>query len=156
MTAKYVSGLLSASVLTMAAASAAGGESAAVPDVAPAPFVQRWGLHSAGGPIDYDAETNRLLTSHGATAVLWDAGTGLALDAMDVGGSSVLAVAFSGDGRRVLTGSRGGPLRVWDVPTGERIAEFDPPPSEVYAAALSPDGRRVAAGCYDYTVWVGC
>jgi hypothetical protein len=85
------------------------------------------GVDAAGGPVDYHAGTNRLLTSHGATAVLWDAATGLALDTMDIGGGA-LAVAFSGDGRRVLTASGGSPLRVWDVPTGEKIAEFDPPP----------------------------
>lgn len=122
---------------------------------APVPFVQRWGGDAAGGPVDYHAGTNRLLTSHGATAVLWDAATGLALDALDGGGGARLAVAFSGDGRRALTASSSGPLRVWNVPTGEKIAEFAPPPSDVMAAAFSPDGRRVAAGCYDHTVWVG-
>ncbi|MFW5692716.1 MAG: WD40 repeat domain-containing protein, partial [Thermoguttaceae bacterium] len=152
MPAKGFFGVLSACVL--AAASAIAAESAEPADDAPAPFVQRWGLDAAGGPVDYHAGTNRLLTSHGATAVLWDTATGLALDAMDIGGRA-LAVAFSDDGRRVLTDSGDGPLRVWDVPTGEKIAQFDPPPSDVMAAAFSPDGRRVAAGCYDHTVWVG-
>jgi WD40 repeat protein len=121
---------------------------------APAPFVQRWGGDAAGGPFDYHAGTNRLLTSHGATAVLWDGATGLALEAMDIGGGP-LAVAFSADGRRVLTASGNGRLRVWEVQTGKTVAEFDPPPAEVMAAAFSSDGRRVAAGCYDHTVWVG-
>lgn len=154
MTARCFSNFLSATVLAMAAASATAADTAEPAADAPAPFVQRWGLDADIGPVDYHAETNRLLTSHGATAVLWDAATGLGLNAIDAGGR-VLAVAFSDDGRRVLTASGDGPLRVWDVPTGERIAEFDPPPSDVMAAALSPDGRRVAAGCYDYTVWVG-
>lgn len=120
----------------------------------PAPFVQRWGLDSVAGPVDYHVGTNRLLTAHGGTAVLWDAATGLALEALDIG-SGALAVAFSDDGRRALTASGDGPLRVWDVQTGEKIAEFHPPPSDALAAAISPDGRRVAAGCYDHTVWVG-
>lgn len=120
----------------------------------PALFVQRWDLDSVAGPLDYHVGTNRLLTAHGGTAVLWDAATGLALEAMDIGGGA-LAVAFSGDGRRVLTASGGGPLRVWDVQTGEKIAEFENSASEAMSAAISPDGRRVAAGCYDHTVWVG-
>jgi WD40 repeat protein len=140
---------------------------------APVIFVQRWGLDTAAGsfdyhprrsyshwgfrslPFDYHAGTHRLLTVHGATAVLWDAANGLALDAMDIVGGGPLAVAFSGDGRRVLTASGSSLLRVWDVQTGEKIAEFVPPSEGMMAAAFSPDGRRVAAGCDDHTVWIG-
>jgi len=120
-----------------------------------APFVQRWGLDSASRSGDYHAETNRLLTAHGGTAVLWDVATGLALEAFDGGAAATVTVAFDGGGRRVLTASGDGPLRVWDVQIGRRIAEFEPPPSTVHAAAISPDGRRIAAGCYDHTVLIG-
>jgi WD40 repeat protein len=129
-------------------------EASEVASDASAPFVQRWGLDSASGSMDYHAGTNRLLTAHRRWAVLWDVATGMALEEFPIGGGAV-AVAFDGDGRQVLTASGDGPLRVWDVQTGERIAEFETPPSPVHAAAISPDGRYVAAGCYDHAVLVG-
>lgn len=126
----------------------------ATANAAPTPFVQRWGLDSASGAMDYHAGTNRLLTAHGEWAVLWEVATGRAVEAFPIGGGAV-AVAFDAAGRHVLTASGDGPLRVWDLATGQRIAEFAAPPSTVQAAAISPDGRRVAAGCYDHTVLVG-
>jgi WD40 repeat protein/predicted Ser/Thr protein kinase len=60
--------------------------------------------------------------------------------------SEVLAVAFSPDGKTVLTGSRDGIARFWDVATGKlrdiRLVHTDP----VCAVAFSPNGKLCLTG----------
>lgn len=145
--------LLAAAVLAACNSDCSSAEPPDAADDSPIPFVQRWGLHPAPSPMDYHPGTRRLLAAQGGTAVLWDAATGLALDAMEIGGNGSV-VAFSADGRRVLTASGDGPLRVWDVETCQVVADFESPPSQVQSAAISPDGRYVAAGCYDHTALI--
>jgi WD40 repeat protein len=52
-------------------------------------------------------------------------------------------VAFSPDGRLVLTGSDDGVARLWDVSTQTEIRPFTGPGGRLTAAALSADGRDV-------------
>src|SRR5205807_2526088 len=54
----------------------------------------------------------------------------------------VNAVAFSPDGRTLLTGSDGCVARLWDAVTGAQLATL-PHESPVTAAAFAPDGRTL-------------
>ena len=71
-------------------------------------------------------------------------------------------VAFSPDGRRLLTGNglsqayQGHPgwANVWDVATGRRLARLDGHANGIYSVAWSPDGHRFATGSSDSTVRV--
>src|SRR4051812_19185700 len=58
----------------------------------------------------------------------------------------VYAVAFSPDGRTVLSGSFDTTLKLWDVATGRHLRTFSGHTSEVNAVAFSPDGRTVLSG----------
>src|SRR6266511_5927444 len=54
-----------------------------------------------------------------------------------------LSVAFSPDGRTVLSGSYDNTLKLWDVATGTEIRTFAGHSSSVHSVAFSPDGRTV-------------
>jgi WD40 repeat protein/serine/threonine protein kinase len=64
-------------------------------------------------------------------------------------------VAFSPDGRRVVTASRDHTARVWDVSTGEAVTPPLRHADIVFRAAFSPDSRLVVTASHDQTarVW---
>ncbi|HKI31749.1 MAG TPA: protein kinase [Gemmataceae bacterium] len=66
-------------------------------------------------------------------------------------GAYVEAVAFSPDGRTVLTGSFDNTARLWDAATGQLRGEPLRHEGFVYAVAFSPDGRTVLTCSWDKT-----
>ncbi|MDZ4790084.1 MAG: TIR domain-containing protein, partial [Hyphomicrobiales bacterium] len=65
---------------------------------------------------------------------------------------NVLDVAFSPDGRTLLSGSTDNTLKLWDAGTGREIRSFAGHTRGVYAVAVSPDGRTLLSGSVDNTL----
>jgi WD40 repeat protein len=63
----------------------------------------------------------------------------------------VIAVAFSPDGKTVLTGSVDGKARLWDAETGQPLSPPMAHQDSVHAVAFSPDGKTVLTGSWDNT-----
>jgi WD40 repeat protein len=64
------------------------------------------------------------------------------------------AVAFSPDGKFVLTGSWDSTIRLSDVQTGEEVRQFTGHNSGVNSVAFSPDGKYVAAATHRAGAWL--
>jgi WD40 repeat protein len=79
------------------------------------------------------------------TARLWDASTGELCATLPHPGF-VMTLAFSSDGRSLVTASFGDDrLRIWDVPTMRLRKEIQGPGPAIRFLTVSPDGARVAA-----------
>jgi RNA polymerase sigma factor (sigma-70 family) len=85
---------------------------------------------------------------------VWDAGTGRL--AFDLKGHTepVSSVAFSRDGKRVVSGSRDRAVKVWDADTGQEICTLKGHTFAVSSVAFSGDGKRIVSGSMDGTVRV--
>jgi WD40 repeat protein len=67
--------------------------------------------------------------------------------------SVVFAVAFSPNGRRIVSGSFDNTMQIWDAESGEAIGEpLQGHSSFVCSVAYSHDGRRIVSGSFDSTV----
>lgn len=67
---------------------------------------------------------------------------------------AVTSIAFSPDGRRIVSGGRDGTLRVWDTATGQETFALSAHADAVTCVAFSHDGHRVASAGGDGTVCV--
>jgi WD40 repeat protein len=81
---------------------------------------------------------------------VWDAQTGKVLLTLKGHNSTVAAVAFSPDGRRLATTSDDLVAKIWDAETGAEL--FALPGGG--GLAFSPDGNRLAIGASDGNVTV--
>jgi hypothetical protein len=66
-------------------------------------------------------------------------------------GETPRIVAFSPDGKKIVTAGLDGTARLWSAETGAPIGEPMRHENGVGAVAFSPDGRRVLTGSYDET-----
>jgi WD40 repeat protein len=95
--------------------------------------------------------------SHDHTARLWDVESGKEIHRLDHK-EAVWAVAFSPDGKRVLTGCGGiqrgaefqpgsdNSMRLWEAGTGKLLGVFEGHRADVWCVAFSPDGKRALSG----------
>ncbi len=99
--------------------------------------------------------------SDDGTAGLWDA-AGSVLAALPGGGGPVLALAATGDGRLlatgtgdIVTGTTPHAVRVWDTATGRLLHDLEGHVGTITSLAFSPDGRRLVSGGADGTarIW---
>ncbi|MBU6276778.1 MAG: serine/threonine protein kinase [Planctomycetes bacterium] len=63
---------------------------------------------------------------------------------LDAHRSGLAAIAFSADGRKLVTGAADGAARIWDVASGAALADLPATTARVGDAVFSPDGAVVA------------
>src|SRR6516164_1368944 len=67
----------------------------------------------------------------------------------------VRSVAFSPDGKHVVSGSLDKTIRIWDVETRQMVSgPFEGHTESVHSVAFSPDGKHVVSGsCETIRIW---
>ena len=95
-----------------------------------------------GGGEDFTGEP------HVAELILWDISTRRQIRKFDGHTSKIHAVAFSIDGRHILSGSEDKTLKVWNVATGREVHTFHADYAFL-ALALSPDESQVVSANHD-------
>ncbi len=81
--------------------------------------------------------------------ILWDLETRQEIRRFEGHTGWVNGVAFSPDGKAILSGSDDQTLILWDVSTGEIVRRFEGHTGGVKSIALSPDGRTAISGAAD-------
>ena len=64
----------------------------------------------------------------------------------------VTDIAFSPDGKKILSGSEDNTVRLWDTETGQLLYTLEGHTSSVTAIAFSSDGKKILSGSHDYTL----
>jgi eukaryotic-like serine/threonine-protein kinase len=107
-----------------------------------------------------DGDSARVIDARTGAVQLVLKGRPQVANAIIVGTIGVLAVAYSPDGSRIVTGGTtgrvgAGEASVWDARTGAELLELKGHAGIVVSAAFSPDGTRIITGSEDGTakVW---
>lgn len=85
----------------------------------------------------------------GKTCELWDRDSGRRVRMLAGHSEDVQAVAFSGDGRRLVSGDDDGTVRIWSVPDGIELTRLDVFTGSVDDLAVTPDLHTIAAIGFD-------
>lgn len=88
------------------------------------------------------------------TITIWDVANAKALSTMRVSTIGITSVAYSPDGKHLISGDWSGLGIIWDAGTGDKMAIL-PQQSPVTAVSYSPDGKLVATGSHNgiITLW---
>ena len=86
---------------------------------------------------------------------LWNTEDGKLVSTLQGHKGSVNTVAFSPDGKYLVSGSQDGTLKIWNVQSGKCIDSWQGHDGAVYSVYFSPDGGFVVSGSEDsdVTVW---
>jgi WD40 repeat protein/serine/threonine protein kinase len=99
----------------------------------------------AEGLLAFSSDGSQLVSAGRESIKVWRVGALPERQVLAGHGDSIPCVAFSPDGRWLVSGSKDSTARLWDTTNG-RLARTWPLKGQVQSVAFSPDGRLVATG----------
>lgn len=85
---------------------------------------------------------------------IWDVATKRVLRTLSGHSAKVLTVAFSRDGKSLVSGARDNMVFIWDLAGNQPARQLAGHSGQVYSVAFSSDGKRVASAGFDQKVIV--
>jgi WD40 repeat protein len=106
------------------------------------------------GPVAFSPDSRVLATGCDDWSICcWDVAERRGRQVLSGHGAAPYTIAFSPDGRRIVSAAQGGVL-AWDVETGERQLQLKHGGYLTSCALFSPDGRWILTGGWDGTLRV--
>jgi WD40 repeat protein len=84
----------------------------------------------------------------------WDVASGKETKSLAAHSNSVLGLAFTPDGKQLVTGGADEKIRLWNLGDYKYVKTFSGHTDAVYGVAVSPSGKSIASASYDDTVRV--
>ena len=89
----------------------------------------------------FSPDGNILASAYGGKARLWDVASGELINELSGHTDLIYALAFSQDGRSLLSASNDNTIRIWDVNGKRSLKVFSGPSDGTSKLCFSPDGR---------------
>ena len=109
-------------------------------------------LHPSTAPVQLAYSGDMIAASSDKVIRLWHAPTKTLKGTLVCHMEAVLSLAFSPNGKLLVSGSADKTIRLWDVPTAKLLGGFNGHPGPVSSVAFSPDGQTIATGSSDRIV----
>ena len=115
-------------------------------------------LRGGGPAVAFSPDGELLANEYGGDGIigtigLWDVQVGELRHVSEEYHGLLTCMAFSPDGKTLVSSNRDSEIIFWDIPTAQRRQSLTTQHTgSVYSVAFSPDGKTLASGSYDQTL----
>jgi len=115
-----------------------------------------WPMAGIVAGVSFNPEGDKLAACgyYNSGVQVWETVTGRPVLTLKGHSGFVTAVAFSPDGKRIVTTSEDNTLRLWETEAGQEVLTLKGHTNIVRSVAFSRDGKRIISGGWDKTVRV--